>query len=393
MQTHSQASTTEVRGDVKTIRLIRPDLPAWENIADPIREILETGKVTNFSKYVTEFEHVAEEYLGSYVATTSSGTQGLIFALQGLGLQRGDKVILPSFTFMATAQAVLYAGGVPVFAEVEEDLTLSPTDLEALLDQHDGVTVVIGVHTYGLPCRIEEIRQIVERANRRRRPRRIALLYDAAHAFGSALNGRRVGTFGDAEVFSLSVTKALVSVEGGIVSSRDLKLIERIRKMRNYGIEENYNASYAGLNGKMSEFHAIIGLYNLLRLDEYMALRQRSARYYINQVESRTSFQTFPWPGGVTHTFKDFTVITPAHLERRRDEIIACLKERGVETRAYFYPPVHEQCFFQKFADRRLPRTENLSRRVITLPFYTTITESEMDYVVDALSTAETSMA
>jgi dTDP-4-amino-4,6-dideoxygalactose transaminase len=229
---------------------------------------------------------------------------------------------------------------------------------------------------------------VVEQANRTRQ-RRIALMYDAAHAFGSRIDERRVGTFGDAEVFSLSVTKALVSVEGGMISSRNPKLIDRIKKMRNYGIEDSYNAHYPGLNGKMSEFHAIVGLYNLARLNGYMELRQRSARYYISQVESRTSFRTFPWPEGVTHTFKDFTVITPAHLESRREEIIAFLKERGVETRSYFYPPVHEQCFFQSFADRPLPRTEALSRRVITVPFYTTITESEMDYVVEALSEAE----
>jgi dTDP-4-amino-4,6-dideoxygalactose transaminase len=199
--------------------------------------------------------------------------------------------------------------------------------------------------------------------------------------------------FGDAEVFSLSVTKALVSVEGGLVSSRNPDLIDRIKKMRNYGIEANYNTHYPGLNGKMSEFHAIVGLYNLGRLDEYMATRQRSARYYITAIKTRTRFQTLPWPHGVTHTFKDFSVVIPEHLDGRRDAIVASLAEQGVETRAYFHPPVHEQEFFRKYADRRLPRTEALSRRVITLPFYTTITEAEMDYVVDTLADAERRLA
>jgi len=213
------------------------------------------------------------------------------------------------------------------------------------------------------------------------------------YGFGSAVNGRRVGTFGAAEVFSLSVTKALVSVEGGMVSSSDRPLIERIKKMRNYGIEANYNAHFPGLNGKMSEFHAVIGIYNLERLDDYMAMRQISARYYIHEVESRTGFRTLPWPQGVTHTFKDFTVIAPERLASRRDNVIELLKERGVETRAYFHPPVHEQSLFRKFADRLLPRTEALSRRVITLPFYTTIGEAEMDYVVEALGEAERRLA
>ena len=327
-----------------SIRLIQPDLPSLESISAPLREILGSGSITNFSKYVGGFEAQAAEYLRVHVATTSSGTQGLMFALQALGLQPGQKVILPSFTFMATAQAVVYAGGVPVFAEVEDDLTVSPADLESLLSAHQDVAVVIGVHTY-------------------------------------------------AEVFSLSVTKALVSVEGGLVASHDAELIARIKKMRNYGIGGNYNAGFPGLNGKMSEFHAIVGLYNLERLDSYLACRQRSARYYLDRIHSGTTFETFPWPEGVTHTFKDFTVLTPESLEGRRDEVIAALKEDGIETRAYFYPPVHEQCFFRRFADRRLPRTEALSRRVMTLPFYTTITEAEMDCVVDALRRAERSLA
>src|SRR6184192_37083 len=134
---------------MKKIPLIKPDLPSLESIEGPLREILENGKITNFAKYVTLFEEEAGSYLNTQVATVSSGTMGLIFALQALGLERGQKVILPSFTFMATAQAVLYAGGTPVFAEVEDDLTLSPADLEVLLERHDDVVGIIGTHIYG----------------------------------------------------------------------------------------------------------------------------------------------------------------------------------------------------------------------------------------------------
>jgi dTDP-4-amino-4,6-dideoxygalactose transaminase len=317
---------------------------------------------------------------------------GLIFALQALGLERGQKVILPSFTFVATAQAVLYAGGIPVFAEIREDLTIDPQDLDRLLNQHREVGAVIGVHTYGLPCQVDEIEDVVVAAGRKT-GRRITLMYDAAHAFGSAINGRRIGGFGDAEVFSLSVTKALVSVEGGMVASRNPDLIRRIRKMRNYGIEENYDAHYAGLNGKMSEFHALVGRYNLEHLDGYLAARQDNARYYLEQIKAHTGYQTLPWPEGVLHTFKDFTVLTSERLDGRRDEVIARLKERGIETRAYFYPPVHEQKYFAQFADRPLPRTGALARRVITLPFYTSITKEEMDYVVSAMAESEEALA
>jgi dTDP-4-amino-4,6-dideoxygalactose transaminase len=329
--------------------------------------------------------------LGARAITVSSGTLGLILTLQALGLEQGQKVILPSFTFMATAQAVLYADGVPIFADVEDDLTLSPVDLERLLAQHQDVTVVLPMHTYGLPCQVDEIQRVVHAANLQR-SRPIAVLYDAAHAFGSALNGQRVGTFGNAEVFSLSVTKVLVSVEGGLVSSHDPELIQRIRSMRNYGIEESYDAHWPGLNGKMSEFHAIVGLHNLRRLEALLAERERKAHYYLNQIRTHTNFHTLPWPEGVTHTFKDFTVLVPEALANRREAVRAFLQERGIETRAYFFPPVHEQYFFRRFIGRPLPRTEVLARRVITLPFYTTIAEAEMDYVVSTLAEAERSL-
>lgn len=372
---------------VTTVPLIKPDLPSLEEVRNPFEEILANGRVTNFGKYVTQFEAAAGAYLGTRTVAVSSGTVGLLFTLSALGLEPGEKVILPSFTFMATAQAVLYAGGQPLFAEIEEDLNLSPSDVERLLDRHPGVGAVIGVHVYGLPARAAELEEIVAAAGRKR-GRRIALIFDAAHAFGASVDGRRVGSFGDAEVFSLSVTKVLVAVEGGLISTRRSDLIERVRCMRNYGIQSRYSANSPGLNGKMSEFHAIIGLHNLRRLTQLMAARQQRGRPYAEKVCRDTPFRVTPWPSGVVHTLKDFTVLVPEHAASQRDRIIEFLASRGVESRAYFYPPVHEQPFFKKYADRPLPRTEGLSRRVITLPFFTSITPAEIDYVVKQLSEA-----
>jgi dTDP-4-amino-4,6-dideoxygalactose transaminase len=369
--------------------LIRPDLPGLEDVAVEFQEILANGKITNFGKYNAAFEEEAGAYVGCQAATLSSGTAGMILTLGALGIEPGKKIVLPSFTFMATAQAALYAGGVPLFAEVGDDLTLCPDDLDRLLKRHGPeVAAVIPVHMYGLPARVDAIQKVVA-SHSARLGKPIRVVYDAAHAFGSSVGERKVGAFGDAEVFSLSVTKTLVSVEGGMVTSRDPELIRRIKKLRNYGIEDNYNAHNQGLNGKMSEFHAIIGLYNLRRIDELMAKRQSAARYYSERVSARCVSRTLPWPRDVVHTFKDFSVAVPEELMERRDAMMACMKEQGVETRAYFFPPVHEQVYFRRFADRPLPRTEHWARRVITLPFYTTIGTDEMDYVVEALARAE----
>jgi dTDP-4-amino-4,6-dideoxygalactose transaminase len=348
-----------------------------------------SGRVTNFGANVRAFEEEAGAYLDVEAVTVSSGTMGLLFALQALDLQPARaRIVVPSFTFMATIQAILYAGATPVFAEIGDDLTMSLADLDRLLEEHNDVRAVLPVHMYGLPCRVGEIDTLV-RSWSVRRGREIDVLYDAAHAFGSSRGAYRVGGGGRAEIFSLSVTKVLVSVEGGIVATRDAALAERIRKMRNYGIESSYNAHYPGLNGKMSELHAIIGLYNLRRLDSLMAKRQCKARYYLDAIHARTVFDSPPWPADVVHTFKDLTVLIPSDHIESRDAVMASLAARGIETRAYFCPPAHRQEYFRRFADRPLPKTEEMTRRVITLPFYTSITTEEMDYVVDGLREAQ----
>ena len=375
----------------RTVPLISPDLPAFEEIEGRFREILSNGRITNFGPYVNEFEQKVSDYVGAHAVTTSSGTMGLLFTLQALGIRPGTKVILPSFTFMATAQAVVYAGGRPIFAEVGEDLTIDTMDLAALLDQHRDTALVIPVHMYGLPCDSSAIQALTDQYSSD--DRSVRVVYDAAHAFGSRRDGAAVGAAGDAEVFSLSVTKVLVSVEGGMVTTRNGALAERLRHMRNYGIEANYDAWYPGLNGKMSEFHAIVGIANLNRLDERMEQRQRLAMQYRDLVDQNTNSRVTAWPAEVKHTFKDFSVFLPDPIAARRDQVIAKLREWGVETRAYFFPPVHEQRAFRHFADRALPRTESLARRVLTLPFFTTMTSEDMHYVVDCLQRVEKELA
>ncbi len=370
------------------VPLIRPDLPELADVAEYFAEILANGRITNFGKYNAEFEKEAGEYLGVPVVTVSSGTAAAIMTMRALELQAGGKVIVPSFTFMASAQAILYAGCTPLFAEIRDDLTVCPEDVDRLLSKHADVEAVFGVQTFGMPAQVDALDEVIRRHSQRR-GRPIRLLYDAAHAFGSAVGNRRVGTFGDAEVFSLSVTKVLVSVEGGMVASKNPETLRRVRKLRNYGIEDNYDAHWQGLNGKMSEFHAIVGLFNVRRMDSLMAARQERARHYYSVLQDRVRSQLLPWPKGVVHTFKDFSVVVPDDLKAKRDAIMAHMKERGVESRAYFWPPVHEQHYFRRFADRPLAKTEDLSRRVITLPFFTTITEEEMNYVAETLAEAE----
>jgi dTDP-4-amino-4,6-dideoxygalactose transaminase len=370
------------------IPLIRPDLPALGDIAGEFGQILTTGHITNNGPYVRAFERETAAYLGTPTAAVSSGSAALLFTLQALGLPRGGRVIVPSFTFVATVQAILYAGGLPCFVDIADDMNLAVDDLEQLLAAHADVVGIVGTHVFGVPCPVDAIADAVGRYERRT-GRDLFVVYDAAHGFGSSVGDRRVGRFGTAEVFSLSATKLLVAVEGGLVASADETVIDRITRMRNYGIQESYDAWWPGLNGKMSEFHAAIGLYNLRRLDRLLAARQERARYFIEAIRARTSFAAPPWRDDITQTFKDFTVLVPESLAESRGAVMEHLASAGVETRAYFSPPAHEQRLFQPFSDRKLPVTSRVAQRVISLPFFSTITPAEMDYVVTALQDAE----
>jgi dTDP-4-amino-4,6-dideoxygalactose transaminase len=362
-------------------------LPTLEELEQPFREILANGRITNFGPYVQRFERDIGDYLGVPAVCLSSATAGLIMTLQALDIPRGCRIAIPSFTFVATAQAVRYAGCEPVFVDICEDGNVDPADLARVLAAPD-VKAAVLVHMYGLPCRTEEIDAVI-RDVEHRRGARVPVVYDAAHAFGSARDGVRVGAGGTAEVFSTSVTKVMTSVEGGVVSTRHAPLLARLTKMRNYGIESNYNAHWPGLNGKMSEFHALVGLRNLARLEERLATRAANAAFYAQAIAAKTSFAVMTAPAGTLSTYKDFTIRLPRALKTERDRIMKSLADDGIETRAYFYPPVHEQRFFRRQGTRPLPVTEDLARRVITLPFFTTITEAEMRRVAEALASAE----
>jgi dTDP-4-amino-4,6-dideoxygalactose transaminase len=374
-------------GDAETvdrIPLIQPDLPDMADLVADLDQAFKSGRITNFGPLVEQFELEVSQYVGgAHAVTVSSGTMGLLFVLQALKLQPGALVAVPSFTFTASAQAILYAGGRPIFVDVAEDLTMDTNDLEEVINRNE-VQVVMPVHTFGLPAQTEEIDAVV--TNSANHP---AVVYDAAHAFGSSDGDRAVGGFGTAEVFSLSATKALVAVEGGAVTTTDSDLANRLRKMRNYGIEANYDAWYPGLNGKMSELHAAVGLFNLRRLDEILATRRSLAARYLDLVTSQTSFRAIPERPGVRHTYKDFSVYLPEPLYGKQTEVIESLGRRGIETRRYFYPPLHEQRLFQEYADRPLPRTEELSRRVLCLPFFTTMTDRQVETVVEAMAQVE----
>jgi dTDP-4-amino-4,6-dideoxygalactose transaminase len=344
-----------------------------------VRKILTSRVLTN-GPYVREFERRASEYLGvRHCVAVSSCTAGLMLVLRAADLS-GD-VVVPSFTFAATAHAVAWNGLRPVFADVDpETLTLSPSAVARTMGVR--TSAILATHLYGTPCDVDGLAEIARRNG-------IRLFFDAAHAFGSTRRGVPVGGFGDAEVFSLSPTKVLVAGEGGLISTNDDALAERCRIGRDYGNPGDYDMRFVGLNARMSEFHAAIALGSLEALDERIERRNGYAARY-REALSRIPGVDFPEvPAGDRSTYKDFTIlIDPDLFGVDAEGLGRALAAVGIDTRRYYAPPVHEMQAYRGVSGSNgdLVATEVAASRVLSLPLWSEMEETEQRRVVEAVA-------
>jgi dTDP-4-amino-4,6-dideoxygalactose transaminase len=257
------------------LRFIKPTLPDLRRVLRHYKPIYATGVITN-ADLVERFETAAAERLGvDHCVAVSSCTSGLALVMRALQLK--GEVILPSFTFFATGHAVRWNGLKPVFADCDpETWNLDPASVEAAITER--TSAIVAVHLYGNPCNVEALSQIASRHG-------LKLIYDSAHGFGSSHQGRPVGQFGDAEVFSFSPTKLLVAGEGGLVSTNDAVLAHRIRAGRNYGDLGAYDPELIGLNARMSEFNAALALAGLDLMERKIARHNEIANLYTSELQ------------------------------------------------------------------------------------------------------------
>lgn len=358
--------------------LVRPSIPDVEEVLGRIRRSMTDGVLTN-GPLVRELEERAAEYLGvRHCVAVASCTAGLMLTLRAADLS-GD-VVTPSFTFAATAHAVAWNGLRPVFADVDPaTLTLAPDAAGKAVGVR--TSAILATHTYGTPCDVEGLAAVA-------RDNGIRLFFDAAHAFGSARGERRIGGFGDAEVFSLSPTKVLVAGEGGIIATDDDILAERCRIGRDYGNPGDYDCRFVGLNARMSEPHAALALGSLDGLDERIEHRNALAASYREALEPIKGIG-FPRIGdGDRSTFKDFTILVdPGVFGMDAAALGRALASEGVETRRYYSPPVHSMRAYRSLAGRNgeLTVTEHVAERVLTLPMWSDMSGDQIAGVVDAV--------
>jgi dTDP-4-amino-4,6-dideoxygalactose transaminase len=352
-------------------------MPPLEAVTARLEPSFARGQLTN-GRLVEQLEAEAADRLGvSHVVAVASCTSGLMLALRALVPEAKGDVVLPSFTFSASAHAVAWNGLTPRFAEC--DRSSFQLDVDDAGDRLEGAVGVLATHVFGAPCRPPEVEGLG-------RSGRVPVVFDAAHAFGATWEGRPVGGFGDAEIFSLSPTKLVVAGEGGLVATDRDDVAAMVRLGRDYGNPGDYDTRFVGLNARMSELHAALALESLALLDEHLERRRRLAQIYRSLLASVDGISVQAIGTEAVATFKDFTIsISEDAFGFGREALVRALAAEGIDTRRYFSPPVHRQRAYASVSSE-LPITDDVAARVLSLPMFADLEQGAAERVCEVLA-------
>jgi dTDP-4-amino-4,6-dideoxygalactose transaminase len=358
----------------------QPNLPPFERLAVRLQRVFERKWLTNRGPEVLEFEReVARVAEVEHCVAVCNATVGLEIAIRALGMT--GEVIVPSFTFAATAHALTWLGLTPVFCDLDPaSHAIDPSAIEALITPR--TSGILAVHLWGSACDVEALEAVARRRNLR-------LLFDAAHAFGCSHKGRAVGRFGDAEVFSFHATKFLNTFEGGAVVTNDEALALAVRRMTNFGFAGVDHGVAVGTNGKMSEASAAMGLASLEMMDEVVAWNRRNYHQYLEELRGMRGIRTIPYDSAERSNFQYIVLeIHAGESGVERDVLLEVLHGENVFARRYFYPGVHRMEPYRTSdpnTGSRLPQTEALVKRVLVLPTGKAIGEQEISTICELI--------
>ena len=351
------------------------DIP---RILEKLKEPLLSGFLTQ-GPNVQEFEERWRRYVGTrHAIAVNSCTAALHIALECIGIGKGDEVIVPSNTFVSTANVVLFCGAKPVFAEIDpRTFNIDPEDAEDRIT--DKTKAVIPVHLAGQPCEMDEIMEIAKEHN-------LYVVEDAAHAHGSVYQGKKCGTFGIANCFSFYPTKVMAGAEGGIITTDEDEIAEKARRLRNCGRGGlgPLEITEIGYNYRMNELQAILCLYQMDNLEMLLDRRTKIADYYTERLNEIEGIEP---PSKIENVRCSYYTYIVKVNSIDRDKLREKLNQRGIGT-SIMYHPVHLQPVYRElfgYKEGMLPITEEVSKRVMSLPIYPKMSEGDVDYVISAL--------
>ena len=346
----------------------RPEIGDEERAA--VDRVMRSGMLAQgpeVAAFEKEFSAIVD---GLHCVAVNSGTSALHMAFLAAGVGAGDEVIVPSFSFAATANSVALAGATPVFVDIELDyFATAPAAIEAAITPR--TKAIMPVHLYGHPADMVAIKAIADKHG-------LLLFEDAAQAHAASLNGTSVGAWGIAGSFSFYPTKNMTSGEGGMVATPSEEIARAIRVLRNQGMERRYENEVVGFNTRMTDIHAAIGRVQLTKLAGWTAKRQENAAFFSAHLEGVVTPPTAP---GAVHVFHQYTIRVVDH---DRDAFAEQLTQRGVGNGVYYPTPIHRLPSFK--LDLDLPVTEVATTQVLSLPVYPSLTQNELDTIVETVN-------
>jgi len=360
----------------------RPNLGDRARFLARLNDILDRRWLTNRGEYVIELEQRIAGLIGvRNCVLVCNGTVGLELLVRALGL-RGE-VIVPAFTFVATAHALQWQEITPVFADIDPAThCLDAASVESMITPR--TTGIIGVHVWGRPCAVAALAEIAARRN-------LKLAFDAAHAFGCSCEGRMIGSFGAAEVFSFHATKIMNTFEGGAIVTNDDRLAEKLRLMQNFGFAGYDRVIYVGTNGKMSEVCAAMGLTNLESLDGLIECNRRNYLNYRREFAGIAGLRLLVYDERHRSNYQYVVATVGDDAALTRDELMEVLHAENVLARRYFYPGVHRmEPYRSSFPDAhlQLPHAEAVCRQVLVLPTGTSVSGEDIARICEVMRVA-----
>jgi len=367
----------------KKIYVTKPDLPELDKFYDKLKILWDTRYLTNNGPFHKKLEQELADFLGvKYVSLITNGTIALIIALKALDIK--GEVITTPFTFPATTHALYWNGLKPVFCDIRPtDGNIDPDKIESLITEK--TVAILPVHVYGNPCDNDKIQQLANKYN-------LKVIYDAAHAFGVEKNHKSILNWGDLSILSFHATKVFNTLEGGAIITNDYKLKQKIDRLKNFGIIDEVTVIDVGINGKMSEVNAIMGLLQLEIFEENRKKREKIFNIYINELSKIPGVKIFNYNKEVKYNYSYFPIfIDKKKFGLSRDELYMKFRENNVWVRKYFYPLTSQFQMYKSLesADaKNIPVAIQLSEEVLCLPIYSTLDLIEVDYIINIIKNA-----
>lgn len=362
-----------------SIYVTRPELPSLDALIPLLRQIWDSRILTNGGPFHQEFERKLGEYLGvDHIALFANCTIGLVTALQALRIN--GEVITTPYSFVATAHSLLWNGIKPVFVDIDpETMNLDPARIEAAITPQ--TTAIMPVHCYGRPCDVERIQRIADNYGLR-------VIYDAAHAFGVECNGRSVLQHGDLSVLSFHATKVFTTFEGGAIVCPDERTRQRINHLKNFGFVDETTVVAPGINGKMSEFNAALGLLQLRSIDSALASRAAIDARYREVLSEVRGIECLGFAGESRRNYAYFPILVKPEYPLSRDALYQKFRRQNIYVRRYFYPLISDFPMYRGLpsaAKENLPVAARVAEQVLCLPIYPGLAPADLDRVLQIL--------